>query len=79
MHEALVQHAAAHGRKLLFLAWKDRRFPSTAEADWDQICRKGSGSAPICRGELLAQVGPFALPGDRNSTRLPTTNGFFRA
>jgi hypothetical protein len=37
MHEALVQHTAAHGRKLLFLAWKDGRFPGTADADWDQI------------------------------------------
>ncbi|HKN46245.1 MAG TPA: hypothetical protein VJW23_20220, partial [Propionibacteriaceae bacterium] len=35
MHEALVQHTAAHGRKLLFLAWRDRQFPGTADADWD--------------------------------------------
>jgi hypothetical protein len=37
MHEALVQHTAAHGRKLLFLAWKDDQFPNTQEEDWDQI------------------------------------------
>jgi hypothetical protein len=37
MHESLVQHTAAHGRKLLFLAWNAKQFPGPSDADWDQI------------------------------------------